>query len=160
MANLNSFDEPNTFKHYYFPLSESEGSCETSILKNKTLKRTASNASINEFFDEAKPKKTQKKTSSTVGRAQKCGNTAYISTNMDDAAGSTHLIKIEVYDLRKLAKIPNSEHWKHADVCVKYYSKDSDKNYNQNKELIYSITKDIANIKDCKKYFFKNSSFP
>lgn len=136
--------EENTFKQYYYPLSDEELS---QYKKNEE--------SIDDFFEEPKKKKT--KHSSTVGRSGKdC--ISYISTNKDDGSSATHLIKIDIYDMRKLENIPTSEHWKHADVRLKYYTKPhNDKYHKAIRGLIYSITKEVSTTPECKKYSFKHN---
>lgn len=111
-------------------------------------------SNIDIFFEQ--PKAKRKKTeSSTVGQSCKGGGVSYLSTNNEDGNNSTHLMKIEIYDLKKLAKVPINERWKHADVRVKYYVQEKDnKHYRQAKDVIYSITKEIAESGDCKKYHF------
>lgn len=151
---------PNTFKSYYFPVSsDEEANDRLTIIQPETkhLKRAGSNNSINKFFDEAKPKKPRNSQSSTVGRAQK-GGMSYISTNINNAASATHLIKLEVYELKKLAKLPASKHWKQADIRAKFYTKTSDRIYERSKQLIYDIVKDVAESEDCKKYFFHDEA--
>ncbi|GBP22440.1 NPC intracellular cholesterol transporter 1 [Eumeta japonica] len=101
----------NTFKAYYYSaLSDEEDTMDPN--KIGTHKRTSK--SINEFF-ESTHKKGKAKTSSTVGQAVN-GGISYLSTNGDDFITASHLIKIEVYELQKLKKIPPTELWKHADI--------------------------------------------
>lgn len=150
---------PNTFKSYYFAASSDEEADDRLITtkSSKSLKRSDSNSCINKFFDEPKTKKPNKGQSSTVGQTRD-GGMAYISTNTNDAGTATHLIKLQVYDLKKLAKVPANKHWKYADVHVKYYTKTTDRIYEHSKELIYNITKDVAESQECRKYFFNNES--
>lgn len=155
-STINIEDMPNTFKSYYFAASSDEETDDRLIItKPKSLKRAASNNSINKFFDEPKTKKPKKGQSSTVGQTRE-GGMAYISTNTNDAATATHLIKLQVYDLKKLAKVPVNKHWKNADVYVKHYTKTADSVYNHAMDLIYNITKEVAESPDCRKYFFND----
>ncbi|GBP28285.1 hypothetical protein EVAR_11744_1 [Eumeta japonica] len=145
----------NTFKAYYYSaLSDEEDTMD--LNKIGTHKRTSKN--INEFF-ESTHKKRKVKTSSTVGQAVN-GGISYLSTNEDDFITASHLIKIEVYELQKLKKIPATEHWKHADVRVKYYTRngENDSHFINTKDVIYNITKEIAEKSECKKYFFSNEN--
>ncbi|CAG9094568.1 unnamed protein product [Plutella xylostella] len=145
MKNVEDSDvEENTYKHYYFPLSDDEGSYQPHAKRIET---------IDEFFEE--PKNKKRKCSSTVGRSTKNGM-VYISSNSDDGTGAAHLIKIEVYNLKKLANIEQNQHWKHAEVRVKYYAKPGDKHNDRTREIIHAITKQIATKEDCEKYFYKN----
>lgn len=57
------------------------------------------------------------------------GSVAYISTNTDESLFSTHLLKIEVYELKTLAKIPSAQHWKNAKIRIKYYVDETNKNF-------------------------------
>lgn len=163
--------EENTYKQYYFPLSDDEDQQLPSNAAKRTstedeesiddqkqspsygTKRTADN-SIDEFFVESKKKKFMR--SSTVGRT--CNNTmSYISTNVDDGLNASHLIKIEVFDEKKLANVPKADHWKHADVRIKYYAKPTDALHKKTRGLIYQLTRDISNSTECKKFSFKNN---
>lgn len=90
-----------------------------------------------------------------MGRATNDGM-SYISTNTDDGSTATHLIKIEIYDLKKLANVPPSDHWKHAEVRVKYYNQAKTNHHQRTRQLIYNITKEISSSSDCKKYTFKH----
>jgi hypothetical protein len=148
--DINVDVEENTFKHYYFPPSDDD----TSLSPRYSTKRP-NNDSLDEFFEEPK-KKRVKLNSSSVGRSTKDGGMSYISTNVDDGATATHLIKIEVYDMKKLATIDPEEHWKHADVRLKYYVNKQNNHHRQTRGLIYNITKEISNSSDCKKYTFKH----
>lgn len=123
--------------------------------EQKSLKRTDNHNCIDQFFDIPKIKKQKTTQSSTVGQARN-GGVSYLSSNANDAANATHLIKLEVYELKKLTKVSPSNHWKHADVRVKYYAKNTDSIYDRSKELIYDITKNVSQSQDCKKYFFDN----
>lgn len=143
-------EQDYTYKHFYYP--ESDGKLE----KEQPQKRKHISQEINAFFDTTPMKK---KICSTVGQSHTSGGVSYISTNKEDTTNATHLMKIEIFDLRKLAKISDErQHWKHADVRVKYYVNDKDENnhYLQTKEVIYKITKEIAETEDCKKYHFNS----
>lgn len=121
--------------------------------KNKGLKRQRSNESLDSIFAVSN-KSNNKKLSSTVSRAQKDGGTAYISMNADD--GATHLLKIEVYDLKKLTNVQSNQHWKHSNMRIKYYCNEKDKSYNDVNNIIYNISKQISKAENCKRYFFNN----
>lgn len=148
---------PNTFKNYYFDAySNEEFDNKLTIVESelsKPLKRANSNTNINKFFDDSKTKKQKKALASSVGQARE-GGMSYVSTNVN--ATATHLIKLEVYDLKKLAKVPENKQWKHADVRIKFYTKTSNRIYEHSKQLIYNITKEVAESQDCKKYFFND----
>ncbi|KAI5633714.1 hypothetical protein NE865_01681 [Phthorimaea operculella] len=146
-----------TLKHYYYPIdvSDEETSANKIAPKRKNKdKDSASTNSIDSFFENPKKKKKQSTFSSSVGQTTNDGM-AYITTNEDDSSHATHFIKIEIYDIAKIPKdTPPTEHWKYANVRVKYcvHSED-DKNYQQTREIIYNITKQIATKSDCKKFF-------
>lgn len=147
--------EENTFKQYYFAVSDEEGN--DSPYVSTGVKRTSrdSTDSLDKLFDVEPKKKKPKMRSSTVGRATKDGMT-YIATNKDDGLTASHLIKIEITDLKKIKNIDASEHWKHADMRVKYYiNKKQQMNQQKIKSIIYDITKEVADSSDCKKYTFK-----
>lgn len=148
----NSFNEVNTFKQYYY----ADESSNDLIIDRESpkLKRKRENAveNFDELFEVNKNKK--KKQSSSVSRAHPEGGLAYITTNTDDGILSTHLIKIEIYDLKKLSKLPAKEHWKHADIKVKYYVDESHKYYEKTKNIVYQITQEVAKVESCKKMFF------
>ncbi|KAJ0169184.1 hypothetical protein K1T71_015311 [Dendrolimus kikuchii] len=123
---VNLFEE-NTFKQYYYQTLSDEESSNTdnlSIVKDspKQKRKRDEEESLDKFFEFSKNK--NKKQCSSVSRAQPNGGVAYLSTNREDACSSTHLIKIEVYELKTLAKIPSSEHWKNATIRIKYYTDD------------------------------------
>ncbi|KAJ0171631.1 hypothetical protein K1T71_005667 [Dendrolimus kikuchii] len=110
MQNL--FEE-NTFKQYYYQTLSDEDSSNIdnlSIVKDspKQKRKRDEEESLDKFFEFSKNKK--KKQCSSVSRAQPNGGVAYLSTNREDACSSTHLIKIEVYELKTLAKIPSINH--------------------------------------------------
>lgn len=127
-----------------------------SLINNGNRKR--GNKCIDGFFENVNNKKKKATIqSSTVGRAVS-GGTSYISTSKNDGAKSSHLIKIEVYDLKRLEKISPLEYWKHASVRIKYYAERDSKHFDSASTLIYDITKEIASSKDCKKYFFASEN--
>lgn len=88
---------------------------------------------------------------------QKNGNTAFVSTNEDDELNSSHLIKIEVYDLKKISKIPTNEHWKNTETRIKLYTSKTNKNFEPIQRLIFDLTKEICTTENCKKYNFNNN---
>lgn len=159
--NNNIFEE-NTFKQYYYtPLSPDEESNDKVIIVEKESpkfkrKREQNKESLDEFFEFSKNKK-KKLCSSSVSRAHPDGGTAYISTNTDDGSKATHLIKIEIYDVKKLSKIPPTLHWKHASVRMKYYTDEANKNFKCIKNIVYNATKEISESDFCKKFHFNNS---
>lgn len=111
----------NTFKSYYYGSDHDE---ETICLSQTTKRRgSTQETNIDQFFDLA-PKKRVKKCSSTVGRFSENG-ISYISTNQENGAQASHLLKIEIYDLKKIEKVPLERQWKHADVRLKCYMGDS-----------------------------------
>lgn len=141
-------DEENTYKGYYYPVMDEE---------SRQPRRKRSSCTDSEELFEPSVKKIKNKICSTVGRANKEGGVSYISTNVDDDREVSHLIKVEIFDLKKLAKIPPSLHWKHANWRVKYYSKRlQSKHLEQAKELIQSIAKEISSSQDCCKYSYNN----
>ncbi|KAJ0178598.1 hypothetical protein K1T71_005373 [Dendrolimus kikuchii] len=146
--SLNLFEE-NTFKQYYYQTLSDEDSSNIdnlSIVKDspKQKRKRDEEESLDKFFEFSKNKK--KKQCSSVSRAQPNGGVAYLSTNREDACSSTHLIKIEVYELKTLAKIPSSEHWKNATIRIKYYTDDKNKHFESIKKTAYNITKEISMI--------------
>lgn len=146
--------EENTYKQYYFPLSDDENN--DSPYGSTVVKRPQETTeSLDEFFEPEPKKKKPKVRSSTVGRATKDGM-SYIATNEDDGLNATHLIKIEITDLKKVKNVDPTEHWKHADVRVKYFiNKKQQPNQQRVRRIIYDITKEISASSDCKKYTFK-----
>lgn len=104
------------------------------------------------------PKAKTKKLSSTVSRAHKEGGTAFLSTNADDAANASHLIKIEIYDMKKLASVPQAQHWKHATMRIKYYTDEKSEAYKDVNKIMYNISKQISKTENCKKYLFNAST--
>lgn len=151
MKNLNAIDvEENTYKQYYYPLSEDD---DITTPMQYATKRPATD-SIDKFFEGSKKKKVIKR-SSIVGRAIKDG-IAYLSTNADDGGTATYLIKMEIYDLKKLVNIDPQQHWKHADVRVKYYCDKTNAHHDHTQSLIYEITKEISESSNCKKFCMNN----
>lgn len=68
-----------------------------------------------------------------------------MSTNAEDGSNATHLVKIEIYDLKKLSSIPASQHRHHATLKVRYYSKGANnKNVTKVKNVILSIAEEIS----------------
>lgn len=155
MGNTIDYNE-NTFKQYYLQTSDDEDIAGNSATY-PTKGRMSPTPSLDEFFEECK-KKAVNKCSSTVGRATRDGM-AYVSSNEDDGANATHLIKLEILDLKKLKTIAKEDHWKHPDVRVKLYvnnkSSKSSIHHQKTRKLIYSITKEISSAKNSKKYSFK-----
>lgn len=148
--------EDNTFKQFYYSsaLSDEETS-DNLIIEKDSLKRKP-DEDLDTFFTFGKTKKIKRLQSSSVSRAQPNG-VAYISTNQDDILTSTHLIKIEIYDLKKIAKIPIVQRWKHASTRIKYYANDANVNSESIKNTIFDITKEIASKESSKNMFFKNA---
>lgn len=144
-------------KNYFYNALSDEEEEDTMHLSKIQPTRKRQTKSIDEFFEEIQNKKKKAKVSSTVGQAVN-GGVAYVSTNEDDLANASHLVKIEVYEQKKLKKIPPTDHWKHANVRVKYYVKncENDSKYHTIKDIIYNITKEIVDHAECKKYFFSN----
>lgn len=156
MDGNNAEYEENTYKQYYFSTSDDEP---TSPYPIKIRERSKSSDSLNEFFQEPPKIKKTKLHSSSVGRATNDG-TSYLTTNEDDGSNATHLIKIEIFELKKLVDIPPEEHWKYADVRVKYYNKKNSKNSHHQitRKLVHSITKEISSAPNLKKYHFKKKT--
>ncbi|CAH0699699.1 unnamed protein product [Spodoptera exigua] len=153
-------DNVNTYKQYYYsPLSpQHEEESDDIVVNNTGDGGKRKSQPIDTFFEVAPKIKRRKLLSSTVARAVKDG-VSYISTNSDDGGQATHLIKIEMYDMKKLSKIPTSDHWKHATTRIKYYVKNyKDSIYDNTNGLVYNITKTIAESEKVKKYFFNNDS--
>lgn len=144
--------EENTYKHYYYPPSDDE---DLTPYQQTGHKRT-NNESIDEFFAESSRKKAKAKRSSTVGRPNK-DSISYVSTNTDDGATATHMIKIDVYELKKLENVDQADHWKHADIRVKYFTKSCNDNiHKKTRQIIYEVTKTISNSPECRKYTIIN----
>lgn len=155
----NACDENYTFKSYYFatpPSDEVFDNQDEYLESPRKRQRNINDSPIEAFFMEGskRPKKL-KKASSLVGISSSAGGMSYITTNVDDGVQATHLLKIEIYDLKKLATLPKDQHWKYADLRMKYYARaTTNKQYKKAKELVYNITKEIAESKDSKKFFF------
>lgn len=108
---------------------------------------------IEKFFDNMKKRRALSR-SSTVARATGDGY-SYVAANNEHAS---HLIKIEIYDMKKIKDVLPVDQWKHADVRVRYYSpSEEDNTYLNINEVLYNITKQIAASGECKKYFIENS---
>lgn len=136
-------------KNYYYGHLTDDEIQDPKPLKIQTQKR-ANN--IDGFFD--KPRKKQATEYSCTVAHSTNGGTNYISSRVDDVSKTTHLVKIDVYDMKKLRGVPNDQHWKFADTRIKYYTQsEEDDHYSNTKEIIYKITKHIAAKNDCKKYF-------
>lgn len=154
LQNSFNINEENTYKQYYYG---SDDDIEVLSINGAKRKRNhTSTESLDDLFEIPQIKK--KKLSSTVSRAHGEEGVVYLSTNADDGINSSHLIKIEIYDLKKLSKIPQQQHWKYADVRVKYYADSVNMNVVNTKKIIYNITKEISNTNNCKKYVFNNKS--
>lgn len=147
-----------TLKPYYYPieLSDEENGLNTAFKPSKkNITKRGNNIDI--FFENPKKKK-KTSFSSCIGHSNKDGM-SYISTNEDDSTNSTHLVKIEVYNMKSLRDIPPTEYWKHVDVRVKYFAKsEDDKHYQHTRDLIFQITKQLAAKNDCKKYFIETDN--
>jgi hypothetical protein len=135
--------------YYYGNSTDDEIQGPPKPLKIRTQKRVNN---IDLFFD--KPKKKQAtEYSSTVAQSTN-GGTNYISSRADDVTKITHLVKIDIYDIKKLRGVPSDQHWKNADTRIKFYTQtEDDEHYLNTKELVYNITKHIATKNECKKYF-------
>lgn len=153
--NINELNEGNTYKDFYYATLNDEDTQELEIVSEEPTKRRKSNDSLDLLFDMPTTKK-RKILSSTVSRGQRGGGNLFLTTNGDEGARSTHLIKIEVFDMRKISKIPPNEHWKHSEYKIKYYTNDSNKNYQSTKKNIYNMAQEISAVKTCKKYNFNN----
>ncbi|KOB64764.1 Uncharacterized protein OBRU01_22681 [Operophtera brumata] len=71
-----------------------------------------------------------------LARGLRAGVNALL-TNADEGTRSTHLIKIEVYNLQKFHKIAQNEHWKHADF--KLYANVLNKIHQKQKKLLKKL---------------------
>lgn len=166
-SSLNDVDDQKcTFNNFYYaPLNIDDEEEDSYIINHSqedeqnTARRSNSKRqnsdNIDVFFDA--PKKRKKITSSIVGRSLNDG-ISYITTNLEDSSQASHLVKIEIYDIKKILKIPTDQQWKHADVRVKYYTRGNNKNFERTKGLVYQITKEIAEVDGCKKYFIHNKT--
>lgn len=154
----------NTFKAYYYAdhdeASDQEGTLGFKVKQAMAKRRATKNNDIGEFFKRAKKTTKVVKRSSTVARrASSDGDGAgvsYLTSGKDDGAYASHLIKIEVYDVEKIRNIAPSEHWKLADVRVKYYSiTEDDKNLESARDVVYNITKQLASKEDSVNFFIE-----
>lgn len=150
----------NTFKNFYYPEPEhpdSESDEEGTLafkVKQAIAKKRPSN-SIDAFFEKPPKKVKPVKRSSNVSQGTHAG-VSYLSSGKDDGAYASHLIKIEIYDLEKVRNIAPENHWKHADIRLKsYVTTDQDPHLETVRDVIYSMTKDIAEKDTCVKYFIK-----
>uniref|UniRef100_A0A2A4IZU0 Uncharacterized protein n=1 Tax=Heliothis virescens TaxID=7102 RepID=A0A2A4IZU0_HELVI len=93
----------NTYKQYYYsPLSPHHEEESDDIVINNTCDGGKRKSQAIDHFFEVEPKiKKNKLLSSTVARTARDG-VSYISTNSNDGDQATHLIKIEMYDMKKL----------------------------------------------------------
>ncbi|KOB61935.1 Uncharacterized protein OBRU01_25158 [Operophtera brumata] len=98
------------------------------VTEEPKLKIRKSNDSLYLLFDAT----TRKRLSSTLSRGLRVGY-AFL-TNADEETRSTHLIKIEVYNLQKINEIPPNGHRKYADFKIKFYAIVSNKNYQNTKK--------------------------
>lgn len=148
-GTYNLKDVEKCFKpyNYYKSLSEDD---ETSISTIKH-KRTLDDL----FVQESEPKRKKVILPSTVARSIKEGTINYISSNKNDGEESDLMIKIEVYNLKKIKEIPTSQQWKNADIRIKYYTKNNSDTNNQIKSIVYNITKEISETDSVKHYSFK-----
>lgn len=122
-------------------------------IEPKTLKRKREETeNLDELFDFSKNKK-KKKQSSSVSKSSN-GGVAFITTNKDDASNASHLIKIEIYDLSEIAKLPASDHWKNTKMRIKYYTTEKNKIFDEINKAIYNITKEISSEDSSKKMLF------
>lgn len=149
-----------TFKNYYYPENNDEGSDDDEgtlafKVKQAIAKKRPGN-SIDSFFERPKKKPKVAKKSSSVSQSTHSG-VAYLSSGQDDGAYASHLIKIEIYDLEKIRNIAPEEQWKHADVRVKLYThQEDDKNLDSTRDVVFNITKELASKDNCVKYFIDN----
>lgn len=124
-------------------------------VENLKRKREQEETNLDSFFNFSKNKKKKLSQCSSVSRSEPNGSVAYLSAPSDTLT-STHLIKIEVYDLKEIEKIPQSQHWKHAKTRVKYYTSQNNDIYDKISKTIYNITKEISVKESCKKLIFNN----
>lgn len=148
-----STGESYTYKDYYYPTVSDDESLpqpQPKPVRKSEAKKRANNIDI--FFE--KPKKKQATGLTSTVAQSTAGGTNYLASSVVDIPKATHLIKIDVYELKKLRSLPTDQHWKHADVRVKYYTHTEDDDLHTNaKDLIYKITKQIAEESECRKYF-------
>lgn len=152
-------DTPNdeyTLKNYYYPLNISDDHDDSESILNKKKNATKRSNNIDVFFEIVKKKKRSVNSSSVAIATD--GGLSYISSNEGDSVNASHLIKIDVYDMKNLKEVSPLDYWKHADLRLKYYVKtDGDKHYQNIRDIIFNVTKQIAGKKDCKKYFVDNN---
>lgn len=122
------------------------------IKKRKQAKTSEKNKSIDAFFNRKSPPRVIKTAvCSSVGKPRDNG-ISYIS--LPEQTNATHLIKIELYDLKKLQNLSSDEHWKHAEVRIKYATNDNDEIKQTCEDIIYDITKNVSENSKCKTYFY------
>lgn len=144
----NNFDY--TFKQYYSNLSEDE---DTSLKSLKAKKQKRAGNDISAFFE--KPKKQKKSISSSCVSQLTPEGTSYITTNSDDGAKASHLIKLELYDMNKLRGVAPTDYWKNAQIRVKYFThSEGDELFQNSLDVIYNMTKQVADAAQCKKFFY------
>lgn len=164
-------DFPNTLKYFYNKELESDTEdiikpCKNVKRKNvvnsddeediqqhtmnKKLKKNFEN-----FFDQSQT--NEKRTSSYTCTISKKGNTGVTCLSKPSGTNVSKLIKIELYDLNCIKNCNPQEQWKHADLRIKhYFNPKKEKIEEAINDVIYDITKTIAEDDDCKKYFFGN----
>lgn len=128
---------------------------------NGAVATALTTADIDVFFEKPSKQKKTSTISSYVARSMN-GGTSYITTNEQDGA-ATHLVKIEIYDMRKLRTINPTDYWKNAELRVKYHiqseeDEDDKSIFINTRNLIYDITKKISSSQDCKKYFINQKA--
>ncbi|KOB61934.1 Beta-xylanase, partial [Operophtera brumata] len=107
---------------YYYAALNDEDTQELEIVTEEPkLKRRKSNDSLDLLFGAT----TRKLLSSTVSQGLRADGNAFL-INADKGTRSTHLVRIEVYNLLKINKIPPKEYWKHADFKIKFYANAQD----------------------------------
>lgn len=150
----------NTF--YYNPQSnyddaesDEEGTLAFKLKKHLAAKRSNN---IDCFFETPKKKTKIQKQSSLVAQGAKDG-VSYLTSGENDATKATHLVKVEIYDMVNIRNVPSTDHWKHADVRVKYYTQcQEDKYLDSAKDIIYNITKHVAAAPECVKYYIPHKN--
>lgn len=73
------------------------------------------------------------------------------------AQNPTHIIKIEIYELDKIEKIPLAEQWKFAERRIKYITDTHDIMLDEAKSLTFQLTKNIKKHPQ-KKYYKLNKT--
>lgn len=73
--------------------------------ENLKRKREPEEANLDIFFNFSQNKKKKLPQCSSVSRSEPNGSVAYLSAT-SDMLTSTHLVKIDVYDLKQIEKIP------------------------------------------------------